>query len=190
MLPWLCSMSLISPNFDVMSIIFSQFWPGAFSQNCWKKPCLFCLFDLLTFGHLCFAIQPWTPCDLKMSRKKYHNFSAIASYPMLVLPKCKHRDRSCVQHRMESAQLRGRGSNFVQIHCYLSHTRSRHHPPLCNLNEHLSLYVTYLNVSTGIDLVNSIARSPPSFAVEVVTLYKYTVITHTPDPDITLPSVI
>ena len=31
-------MSLISPNFDVKSISFSQFWPGAFSQNCWKKP--------------------------------------------------------------------------------------------------------------------------------------------------------
>ena len=30
-------MSLISPNFDVKFIIFSQFWPGAFSQNCWKK---------------------------------------------------------------------------------------------------------------------------------------------------------
>ena len=38
MLPLLCSMSLISPNFDVKSIIFSQFWPGSFSQNCWKKP--------------------------------------------------------------------------------------------------------------------------------------------------------
>ena len=33
-------MSLISPNFDVKSIIFSQFWPGAFSQNCWKRPCI------------------------------------------------------------------------------------------------------------------------------------------------------
>ena len=32
-------MSLISPNFDVKLIIFSQFWLGAFSQNCWKKPC-------------------------------------------------------------------------------------------------------------------------------------------------------
>ena len=30
-------MSLISPNFDVNLIIFSQFW-GAFSQNCWKRP--------------------------------------------------------------------------------------------------------------------------------------------------------
>ena len=38
MQPLLCSMSLISPNFYVKSIIFSQFWPGAFSQNCWKKP--------------------------------------------------------------------------------------------------------------------------------------------------------
>ena len=35
----LCSMSLISPNFAVKSIIFPQFWPEAFSQNCWKKPC-------------------------------------------------------------------------------------------------------------------------------------------------------
>ena len=33
----LCSMSLISSNFDVKSIIFSQFWPGVFSQNCWKS---------------------------------------------------------------------------------------------------------------------------------------------------------
>ena len=32
-------MSLISPKFDVKSIIFSQFWPRAFSQNCLKKPC-------------------------------------------------------------------------------------------------------------------------------------------------------
>ena len=32
-------MSLISPNVDVKLIIFSQIWPGAFSQNCWKKPC-------------------------------------------------------------------------------------------------------------------------------------------------------
>ena len=31
-------MYLISPNFDVESIIFSQFLPGTFSQNCWKKP--------------------------------------------------------------------------------------------------------------------------------------------------------
>ena len=34
----LCSMSLISPKFDVNLIIFSQFWAGAFSQNCLKKP--------------------------------------------------------------------------------------------------------------------------------------------------------
>ena len=38
LLPLLCSMLLISPNFDVKLIIFSQFWPGAFSQNCWNKP--------------------------------------------------------------------------------------------------------------------------------------------------------
>ena len=38
LLPLLCSMSLISPNFDVDH--FSQFWPRAFSQNCWKKPCV------------------------------------------------------------------------------------------------------------------------------------------------------
>ena len=31
-------MLLISPNFAVKSIIFSQFWPGAFSKNCWKSP--------------------------------------------------------------------------------------------------------------------------------------------------------
>ena len=31
-------MLLISPNFDVKSVIFSQFCPRAFSQNCWKKP--------------------------------------------------------------------------------------------------------------------------------------------------------
>ena len=36
-------MSLISPNFDVKSIIFFQFLPGAFSQNCWKRPCNFFL---------------------------------------------------------------------------------------------------------------------------------------------------
>ena len=34
----LCFVSLISLNFDFKSIIFSQFWSGAFSQNCWKKP--------------------------------------------------------------------------------------------------------------------------------------------------------
>ena len=31
-------MSLISPNFDVLSIIFPQFWPGAFSQIAGKSP--------------------------------------------------------------------------------------------------------------------------------------------------------
>ena len=31
-------MPLISPNFDVKSIIFPQFRPVAFSQNCWEKP--------------------------------------------------------------------------------------------------------------------------------------------------------
>ena len=41
LLPLLCSMSLISPNFDVKSIIFPQFWPRAFPQNCWKKPCVY-----------------------------------------------------------------------------------------------------------------------------------------------------
>ena len=46
-LPLLCSTSLISPNLSVKSIIFSQFWPGAFFQNCWKKPCWFSL-DLFT----------------------------------------------------------------------------------------------------------------------------------------------
>ena len=40
MLPLLCSLSLISPNFYVKLINFSQIWPGAFSQNCWKKPWL------------------------------------------------------------------------------------------------------------------------------------------------------
>ena len=39
LLPLLCSMLLISPNFDVNLIVFSQFLPGAFSQNCWEKPC-------------------------------------------------------------------------------------------------------------------------------------------------------
>ena len=33
----LCSILLISTNFTVKSIIFSKFWPGAFSQNCRKK---------------------------------------------------------------------------------------------------------------------------------------------------------
>ena len=31
-------MSLISPNFVVKSIIFSQFWPGAFSKIAGKSP--------------------------------------------------------------------------------------------------------------------------------------------------------
>ena len=31
-------MSLITPNFDVKSISFPQFWPSS-SRNCWKKPC-------------------------------------------------------------------------------------------------------------------------------------------------------
>ena len=39
LLSLLCSMSLISSNFNPKSIIFFQFWPGAFSQNCSKKPC-------------------------------------------------------------------------------------------------------------------------------------------------------
>ena len=38
-------MSLISPNFAVKLIIFSQFLPGAFFQNCWKKPCSIILSD-------------------------------------------------------------------------------------------------------------------------------------------------
>ena len=37
MLPLLCSLSLISPNFTVKSIIFPNFGQGL-SQNCWKKP--------------------------------------------------------------------------------------------------------------------------------------------------------
>ena len=32
-------MSFISSNYDVKSIIFSQFWSLAFSPNCWQKPC-------------------------------------------------------------------------------------------------------------------------------------------------------
>ena len=36
-------MLLISPNYDFKSIIFSQFWLGAFSQNRWKKPCIVAL---------------------------------------------------------------------------------------------------------------------------------------------------
>ena len=31
-------MSLISPKFDVKSIIFSQFWPGAFPKIAGKSP--------------------------------------------------------------------------------------------------------------------------------------------------------
>ena len=38
-------MSLISPKFTVKSIIFPRFWSGAFSQNCWKKPCSIILSD-------------------------------------------------------------------------------------------------------------------------------------------------
>ena len=37
-LPFLCSMPLISPNFDVKLIIFSQFWPGFFSKIAGKSP--------------------------------------------------------------------------------------------------------------------------------------------------------
>ena len=37
LLPLLCSTSLISHNFDVKLIIFSQFWPGAFSQKLLKQ---------------------------------------------------------------------------------------------------------------------------------------------------------
>ena len=33
MLPMLCAVSLISPNFGVKSIIFSKFWPRAFSNH-------------------------------------------------------------------------------------------------------------------------------------------------------------
>ena len=47
LLPLLCSM-LISPDFDVKLIIFSQFWPEAFSQNCWKKN---------LYGNLCFRFS-------------------------------------------------------------------------------------------------------------------------------------
>ena len=52
MLPSLCSMSLISPNFDVKSIIFSQFWPGAFSQIAVVDKHGDCL-----MGHLLFATK-------------------------------------------------------------------------------------------------------------------------------------
>ena len=38
MLPLLFSILLISPNFDVKSIIFSQFWPGAFPKTAGKSP--------------------------------------------------------------------------------------------------------------------------------------------------------
>ena len=54
MAPLLCSMSFISPNFDVKSTFFSQFWPGAFPPNCWKKPwqsSIFC--NLLATGNNC-----------------------------------------------------------------------------------------------------------------------------------------
>ena len=48
-------MSLISPNFDVKSIIFSQFWPEAFSKNCWKKPYMF----VVVFEHLYCISSAW-----------------------------------------------------------------------------------------------------------------------------------
>ena len=38
LLPLLCPMSLISPNFAVKSIIFSQLWPGAFPKIAGKSP--------------------------------------------------------------------------------------------------------------------------------------------------------
>ena len=50
LLPLLCSMSLISPNFAVKWIIFSQFWPRAFSQNCMKKPCVVNNFKTISSG--------------------------------------------------------------------------------------------------------------------------------------------
>ena len=53
----LCSMSLIPPIL-MLSIIFSQFWLGAFSQNCWKKPCRYAscicfLYELLMDDEPC-----------------------------------------------------------------------------------------------------------------------------------------
>ena len=39
--------SLIFPNFDVKSIIFYQFWPGAYSQICIKPFLLELLFGYL-----------------------------------------------------------------------------------------------------------------------------------------------
>ena len=38
LLPLLCSLSFISPNFAVKSIIFSHFWPGAFPKIVGKSP--------------------------------------------------------------------------------------------------------------------------------------------------------
>ena len=38
LLPLLCSVSFISPNFDVKSVIFPNFGQGLFFQNYWKKP--------------------------------------------------------------------------------------------------------------------------------------------------------
>ena len=48
-------MSMISPNFDVKSIIFFQFLPGAFSQNCWKKPCIPMDFNKAKKINKCFS---------------------------------------------------------------------------------------------------------------------------------------
>ena len=46
------SMLLISHNFDAKLIILFQFWPGSFSQNCWKKPCLFSInYDYFLIPH-------------------------------------------------------------------------------------------------------------------------------------------
>ncbi len=48
----------------------------------------------------------------------------------------------------------------------------------------------YLDVSAGIDLVYSVSRSSPRLPVQVITLYKHTVIAEAADPDVALSSQV
>ena len=43
-------------HFDVKSIIFSQFLPGAFPQNCWKNPWFLTLSSLASLNLLCSTV--------------------------------------------------------------------------------------------------------------------------------------
>ena len=72
-------MPLSSSNFDVKSINFSQFWPRAFSQNCWKKPCASSECSCQT-GNLCRQTEPWLLLFVISPRKKMCG-SGYPTYP-------------------------------------------------------------------------------------------------------------